>query len=586
MGYPLINTISFEFSCSRPVPLYAHLCNQYLKRESFDIHIRHQAGCYFIEAEGEQAGLERLADDIAADFLISTWLTDSKIELIDKLRGSKTPLPHAELQHDYCQHCQPRLGERQSPQFARLDLACDHCHGEQRLSPSGQGLTRSDLQAMARRLLESGCLNLPAGLLSSQAAASQLSLRSVQPSGRERLLICNPGALNSHFHLNDSQILALSSVEKPFITARPVAGHAKLTAPLYDLCFARNRALLVLAELLREEGVDWVYIDAPDLATSLVQIGDHWVEVNPDKRVAVCLPCRVEPLHDDAELAGYCARWQRGSIRVEPLDSPGVIKHESMSLCALHSVNLEHQQLKRADASIILYFSKTHGGQIDTLDSQQQVEHFFSLPVLPGRGEEIVASLEQGRQGRIWQKFSQRYPETVRRLQSLDLGQSSQTLSGLWAIAAVLLDLGSRSMAVADLSDALIAEAMRHQGTNSPRIDYPLVSNETHSSLDWCKTLGTVISFRLAEEGNSAKLAFGMMDSLADFLSQWIEFFDNKIGINTVVLAGSEFSNEVLTRRITLRVGKNFPLKFNQLLGIDSNNYAAGALYLHQRRRK
>lgn len=125
---------------------------------------------------------------------------------------------------------------------------------------------------------------------------------------------------------------------------------------------------------------------------------------------------------------------------------------------------------------------------------------------------------------------------------------------------------------------------MAHRGSNSPRIDYPLTKGEAHRSLNWCKTLGSLISFRLADDRDSHKLAFGMQDSLADFLANWIEHLDLNIGVNSVILAGSEFANEVLTQRLSLRLGKNFPLKINHRLDLDGNNLAVGGLYLKKRR--
>lgn len=94
-----MKNIRFDFTCSRQVPLYAHLCNQYLNYDALNITI----GCdnqnhfgsqtYFIEAQGEQTQLEQLADAIAADFLISAWLIDSGIKVINESTGHKTLLP-------------------------------------------------------------------------------------------------------------------------------------------------------------------------------------------------------------------------------------------------------------------------------------------------------------------------------------------------------------------------------------------------------------------------------------------------------------------------------------------------------------
>lgn len=125
---------------------------------------------------------------------------------------------------------------------------------------------------------------------------------------------------------------------------------------------------------------------------------------------------------------------------------------------------------------------------------------------------------------------------------------------------------------------------MRHKGSNAPRVDFPLTRGEAFRSLNWCRTLGSIISFRLAEDGNIEKLAFGMHDSLADFICNWIEHLDQNISIKSVALAGSTFSNELLGKRISLRLGKNFTLNPNQRMDLEGVNIAVGSLFLKQRR--
>ena len=120
-----MKNIRFDFTCSRQVPLYAHLCNQYLNYDALNISI----GCdgqqdfgqhsYFIEAQGEQTQLEQLADAIAADFLISAWLIDSGIKVIGEPQGGKTLLPYSQSGSSpaiapFCQQCYPLIGDNQS----------------------------------------------------------------------------------------------------------------------------------------------------------------------------------------------------------------------------------------------------------------------------------------------------------------------------------------------------------------------------------------------------------------------------------------------------------------------------------------
>ncbi|WP_394229469.1 Kae1-like domain-containing protein [Shewanella colwelliana] len=582
--------IKFEFTCSRQVPLYAHLCNQYLNYAELNINIGYQQGCYFIEAEGKQSQLEILADAIAQDFLISVWLTDSRIALVDTPQGEKKILEDGAIEQEFCQQCAPIIGDNQSADFGQLSLPCSCCHGEQRINTDYRGLTVNDIRAMTDTLLTHGQLTL------GDDNPIHLSLAAPATTHRPRLLVCNPNTLNAQFHLNDRQILALSSIEKPLITVRPIQEHPKLDAPLYDLCFAYNRLLLIIAEQLRQKGIDWLFIDDATQQSALAFIDSGWVEVESQHRSAVNIAAKVDALHDnvlinDAADGFYYASHKPGRYHAEYYNTNHThvddthcitLSDEERAICALNSVCLEHDLSKNC---AIIFLSEHYAGQILTLDAKKNSELFFALPSLPDTGYEIYHQLEQSPQRQVLEKFKQRYPEDYLRLLDLKLPQPTTNLQSLWAIAAVLLGLKSRTMAVNDLADALIACALGHRGANSPRIDYPLTRGEAHRSLNWCKTLGTLMSFRLADDRDSHKLAFGMHDSLADYFANWIEHLDLNISVKQVALAGSEWQNPLLCQRVALRVGKNFPIRFNQQLDIDGNNYAIGALTLKKRRK-
>lgn len=584
-----MKTIKFEFTCSRQVPLYAHLCNRYLNYGDLNIHVGYQGGAYFIEAQGQQSELETLADAIAQDFLISVWLTDSRIALIDAPTGTSKPLPTESLSQEFCQQCAPHFGDNQASQFGQLDLVCDCCHGEQRIHQDYRGLTATDIQAMYHTLMAEGEIKLAGGI--------HLSLNPLAIPTRPRLLVCNPNTLNAQFHLSDPQVLALSSIEKPLICVRPIKEHPKLAEPLYDLCFAYNRLLVILAEHLRQHGTDWVYLDDPAQGEALTYIDGQWADIHSSQPSSIRIDSAKQPLHEAVLLADqdtyYYASHSdkpKGHYRVEKGPkvkaqhrelNEAILGDDELALCALHSVNLEHGLSKN---SAVIYLSREHGGQIYTLDNKCEAERFFALPELPENGYEIYHQLEQSPQRKVLEKFKQHYPEDYLRLLDLKLPAKRHSLSALWAVGAVILGLESRSLSLSDLNDALIASALAHRGANSPRIDYPLTRGEAYRSLNWCKTLGSLISFRLADDRDSNKLAFGMHDSFADYLANWIEHLDLNLGVKSVALAGSEWANPLLCQRVALRIGKNFPIKHNQQLEIDGNNHAVGALLLKKRR--
>jgi len=638
-----MHNIRFDFVCQRPVPLYKHLCNQYLNRSELNISIGAETDpntstiSYFIEAFATQPQLESLADDIANDFLLSVWLLDTSIKRIESHSGQRKPFQISDhyqgLPLYFCQHCQPQFGDNQHPSFGDINLQCDHCKGHHKLSREEKSLTRTDIVAMADRLLTQQSLPLPLfGItLWLSPSAENMPLTAVSPASdaikhypRPQILVCNPNSLNSHFCVTNSQVLALSSIEKPLIRARSSSDHPSLLAPLYDIQFAQNRLLVILTEVLRQKGVHWLLVSTDiepqanqdslfDEPLRLAGINQHWLPITTVQSGTMPLPTNVTCLHDENNYITtkhkFLVKTTKTAIewhvnKFSPISSPLVMSPASdesdvgsdisTSLCALNAAllrtdpNERHRKIQSVKHAAVLYFSDKNACQIVTLDGQSEAELFFEMPTLPASGYEICRCLSESPQKNLLDKFKQLYSAEYNQILDLNINADDGALSQIMAVATIIIGAypveAAQQVTVAELADTFIALAMSHHGNNAPRIDFPLTKGAAHRSLNWCKTLGTLMSFKLAGETNLAKLAFAFHDSFADYLSHWIEHLDQNIGVKQLVIAGSEFANPVLTERVQLRLGKNFPLLINPLLDFDGVNIAIGGLYLKQRR--
>lgn len=629
--------IQFEFICLKPVPLYEFLCQQLTLRTDLSISVgiitdEHQHIHYIIEACAEQHELEQLADDIATSFLLSVWLIDTQIKRIEQKQFTQQALPllSSSAPLVFCQHCQPLFGDNQSQQFGELNLACPHCHGETKLTAAQKGLTANDINVMVETLLQQGELTLFSEELTlSINEPLKNSIAEPQPEHlgfRPHILICNPNTLNAQLLVNDYQVLALSCIEKPILTLvsceKPTALENCNHATRYDVQFAYNRLLLVICERLRQKGINWIYLSAvashnrfkgnPIAANNrlkLARVNHQWIEIQqttPAIKVAILQPC----LHETAvfnngnkqyratDLSNSKDRYREILLENHFIAEDLTNDLEQMSLMlASNDQHLGYRSLLAGLANkpdkmhnaAVLYFSQQHKSEIVTLDNKGNVENFFEFATLPANGYEICHQIISSKQGALLNKFKQQFPQSYLRLLDLKLPQPTANLSSLLTVAAVIIGCpvneNSQHTIEQQLLDGIISLAQCFQGSNAPRIDFSLVKGEAVRSLNWCRTLGTLMSFRIAAEEDKAKLAYGFFDSFADYLSHWLEHLDQNIGIKQLVLAGSEFSYPPLMRQVQLRVAKNFPLVINSQMDLDGINIAVGGLLLPIRRR-
>ena len=619
--------IQFEFICLKSVPLYEHLCQLYARSTEISINFgivtdEQQHVHYFIEAYAEQAELEHLADKIAADFLLSVWLIDTNIQ-----RMSEAQFPISAIQEQtrpapllFCQHCQPLFGDNQSPHFGKIDLVCHHCHGETKLTAAQQGLTQHDIHAMVDTLLTKGelALNSEALMLSIKEPLQPTINQNQASYIRPHILICNPNTLNAQLTVNDYHVLALSSIEKPILTLASCDKQHSLEncthAVRYDVQFAYNRLLQVICERLRQKGINWVYLspltEVENLtpALRLARVNQHWIELGKTSTVEIKIATAC--LHQQSIFSNstieYIAEDKSTSNRLPYQVHLSCAPLQHTELAPLSSVQMPHKNIEqhlgyrallgclsncpdKPKHAAVLYFSQQQISEIATIDGQSQYECFFKFAEIPQNGYEICHQLLSSKQAPLLVKYKQQFPQSYLRLLDLKLHNQTANLSSLLTLAAIIIGCPVNEHAQhavhQQLLDGIISSAECYRGNNAPRIDFPLIKGEAVRSLNWCKTLATLMSFKIAGEEDKAKLAYGFFDSFADFLSNWLEHLDQNIGIKQIVLAGSEFSYPPLAKQIQLRIGKNFPLTVNPQLDLEGANIAIGGLLLPIRRR-
>ncbi|QSX28504.1 hypothetical protein JYB88_09300 [Shewanella cyperi] len=579
-----MKTLRFYFPCHRPVPFYHSYFNQLLATAELDLAIGYHNASgqthYLLDASGSQAQLEQLADLLARELPVSLALGKPGLELIETPDSLTAALPIPLIEDEgenvgFCSHCLPWFSQVQEDLPRQLSLSCPCCHGEQQLTPGAQAITADEL-ATAVAVLADGKSAVLGGVT--------YAYRAAPPNvDGPNLLICDPKVLTKHLLADAEQQLALSALEKPWVRLTPLPGHELLNLHWYRCRFAASRLELLLTAALARAGMDWVHVSQDGARDEVCQLAGTWMPVQRSQSFKLTLS---ESLI--AQTESDTGAWRARScgpeqLLLEPLTHGAEIKDASR-------LALQGTLLTRGKAlanSAVLYLGHQGPMQLQGYDAQAEQQVFLSLSPLPATGLQLYQALLSGAPELI-QKFREQFPYECLALSELNLsnGTSPRTdsLQSLLATAACVLGLGYRQ-SKQQLAAALAASASHHRGHNAPRVDFPLVWGSEGRTIDWRRMLGTLISFRLAGDKDSCRLAFGVLDSLADYLANWVEHLDQQLGIEQLVLAGQDLNNPVLAQRLTLRLGKNVRLRVNPALDLDGSLLAVGALFDRPARR-
>lgn len=553
--------LRFNFLCHRPVPYYAQQCNQLLSHPHvFATGI--DGNNYYFEAEGNLAELSQLAEQVGQQWSLSCWLKQSSMVQIDDFSGDTLALSHSPCQSPYCFHCQEHLDD------------CRYCGSE--------ALSAEEIEHAVEQFMQTGVCQLNiGGTVRRFHKLTELSL-----STHKQLLFCRIDALNEALHISNEGIRLLSSLEKPMLQLLAkdsfIERH-QLAPVLHRVHLADDRLTLALSQALAAKGIDAVVVEdnQPKLLLSIFDQQPLALSHRQQPKA----PSLAKPLWDGAVIGGYSASIDNDQLQVKPApELDATIADKWAAACALHTAQLTAPQ---NSVTAVLFLSRQRQSGLLYQDKQGEYQWLVKLPdALPGAGkvlETIAANPDTG--ARLVERFKQTQPERAKALEEQCSSDMAGGLSSLYALVAWLIQVASPEDDARLAAEKFTALALGFDGKFSPRIDFKLKREQEVLTLQVAKALQACLSYSLADEQSAQGVCYGVVDSLADFIANWVEQLDDDIGIDQLALAGDEFHSPILLDRIHRRLGNNFTLLLPQETDFEGNNLAMGGLFLQQRRR-
>ena len=596
--------IAFKFHYIHDNGLFTRLLNRMAELSTLPLSLHKKDMHYRIEASGDQAELEAVAEQISALIPQSLFLRDYAIEEIpheeDTVNVSTSLEPyHTPFKIPYCPECQAKVMETLDP-----FVLCDVCgFSDTSLSLEAlttfTGLTADTVEAffmqLAEYLMETGELALP-----TYNGIRRFSLLGSNMRKDEGLLFCNPTDISEKFLITQGELDALLMVEKPTVRLKAklmFRTEYELGEPFYPVFFADDKVTLALSVVLKEKGIDAVscdHVTTLRVASSL----DQHVIINVGRDM---LPWRDDLGLKSAAFCKYGGVQAYGDSSGLQLDKKMVLKNESLihyvsnqekshvanvirfepSHAALRSVVIEQELEGKALCGV--YLSRENPTQIFSFSERigylPIVQFSDEILLRPQNMLEAIAQMDEGGM-RLVSNFKKSFPELYGKVEQLQFTTHTDVpaLTKLWAMAAVFIGLYEGDDAL-KACEVLESTAIEFGGKSGPRIDYKILSTEEGYQLDMRLAIRSAMSFKLAGL-DEYLLSFGFIDSLADFIAQQAEDADANIGIEGVALSGNLFENRQLLMRTYSALSANYPIYRNERLSMDGANVAMGAITL------
>jgi len=596
--------IAFKFNYIHDNGLFTALLNRILELATIPVSLHEDVNHYRIEATGEQAQLEALAEQISSLVPQSLYLREYTIEEMDAEDASESlnvPLPpkNRSYQIPCCPECQRKVIETYDP-----FIPCSVC-GFSDISLAIGDLeifteVRADTQEaffmkLADILMVKGELTLP-----TFNGIRRFSFLNTHEHKSKGILSCNPVDISDKFLITQGELDALMMVEKPTVRLKAklkLRTEFELNAPFYPVFFADDKITLALSTVLNHKGIDAVFCDHVPRLRVAAALDEHmiismgrdmlpWKNSLSLKNASFCEYAGIQAFGDSDGLV-LDTKLDVGNTPFIPYVSNeektkvnNAIRFESAH-AALRSIVLEKGL--EGDSLCGIYLSREHPSHIFSFASKigytPMVLFHDDVLFQPKTMMTAIAEMDEGGL-RLVSNFKNSFPELYKKVEQVEFNSNGDIsdIAKLWSLAAVFIGIYDGCDAV-EACETLESIAIEFGGKSGPRIDYKIISTDEGYQLDYRLAIRSAMSFKLAGLDDYL-LSFGFIDSLADFIAMKAEDSDANIGIDGVALSGSLFENRQLLMRTYNALSANYKIYRNECLSSDGANVALGAITL------
>ncbi len=380
-------------------------------------------------------------------------------------------------------------------------------------------------------------------LLSSLPSLEGIDIVATDLSVIERMVV-----------IKENEIKALASLERPairlkvnaFFAQKGILPTSRVTMRLSDDFF-----LYHLSKILFEQGILFLFKTSKPLC---------------DTEYKMTLPeTAIAPLQISVFENGEIVILEGSDYASEQLKQ-GLDKFEEPAHGAFVSIMQEHHFFETT--SSCFYLSRTHSDRIMHYSKEHGMLNFVEFP-LPLSFEELFAEIKRSSPSalRLVENFEAQFPEIyAKALACVIPPHLPQSIYSLWKIVAIILGLSDNFDHAAE---QLIENAEDFGGQKGPRMDYYLQKQDALSSdFDYVRLMRSAMSYKLAGTDDTT-LSFGLMESLAYFLSDTADAHKENLLTEKIALAGSLFGYKRLSELVIKNIKPNHTICFNKELPID-----------------
>jgi hypothetical protein len=478
-----------------------------IERDHFDLRL-------YIESETPEP-LESFATKLSLSLPHSIFLYGIEASIVESMPEQKYELPsHTKIPSPPCPKCLEKIKESYD-----IYQECSVC---------GYGAERRevDYRDIVQRVEDNESVKIDT--LYGRYTIGRVSTLP-KDSDRYNILAYDLATIERYSaNIEEYELKALGAFERPIVRVKKsmkfTMDYENIESDLIYFGLADDGLLIVLMEELHSIGIDMIYISK-----------------EPNDRLEVVASSKEVLIVDGV----------RGVAKVDM-----VSKERNPSLRALYSIMHEHRLKDRYKNIASIYLSREYHNNILVYGERYGVVEYLSLNFQFNSISDIFRDMQSSTDSakRLVDNYIAKFPEHYAKISSIEFDNRDFNIYKLWGLIAIILGF-TTSQNPLDGAKEIDEASMSFLGDRGPRIDYKLIHNDNRATLDGLMVIKTAMSFHLAGVDRLG-LAYGMVESFIEFLSNQLDEIRDSMSIEAVVISGSLLSN----RRVFGDISKEFSL--------------------------
>lgn len=388
----------------------------------------------------------------------------------------------------------------------------------------------------------------------------------------EKVLFWDMQTIQTFTRVDSVQLSVLASFEKPSmkLCVKDVFRKELLKDNCVEIIcmLAFDPMLMLLGSLAKQEGIEYVFVHkSKNYSQKSLEIGYSLTYALPKQQLLVCSKegTLIENRKSKHTLQAIIKHHYPQELR-ESSSNENLLDSGQTTT----SKRIKEHQLSYSKQMLTCYLSTKYPSALWTYDGTsfaKLLEVSFSTDV-----NAMLTRLEKYYKGadRLIANYKKHFgTETLNFIS--ESSRVSTNIVDMFGIIAKVLGYCDKSAPLSQGVQTILSNAKLCLLDKGPRIDYKLIKNDQGVlSLDYPKILRSCMSFALAGV-EKAILCYGILDSLGEFLGNFVRDMEQNYAIKQIFLCGDMLTHKIFFDKILLYLPRDITLILPQDGWIDSS---------------